>query len=88
MIIASALAFGFVHIIFRNWLAVGLCAIGGPLFSLTYQTSGSLLLACLDHAIFGNFLFTIGLGNFFYHGSGTGFPPIHSSPQTGSHPVK
>jgi len=71
MMIASALAFGFVHIIFRNWLAVGLCVIGGFLFSLTYQTSGSLLLACLDHAIFGNFIFTIGLGQFFYHGSRT-----------------
>jgi CAAX protease family protein len=71
MVIASAVAFGFVHIIFRNWLAVGLCLIGGFLFSLTYQTSGSLLLACLDHAIFGNFLFTIGLGEFFYHASRT-----------------
>jgi membrane protease YdiL (CAAX protease family) len=68
MLLASALAFGFVHIIFRNWLAVGLCVIGGFLFSLTYQTSGSLLLACLDHAIFGNFIFTIGLGQYFYHG--------------------
>ena len=68
MLFASALAFGFVHIIFRNWLAVGLCVIGGFLFSLTYKASGSLLLACLDHAIFGNFLFTIGLGQFFYHG--------------------
>ena len=67
MLLASALAFGFVHIIFRNWLAVGLCVIGGLLFSLTYHSSGSLLLACLDHAIFGNFLFTIGLGEFFYH---------------------
>jgi membrane protease YdiL (CAAX protease family) len=71
MLLASGLAFGFVHIIFRNWLAVGLCVIGGLLFSLTYQTSGSFLLACLDHAIFGNFLFTIGLGQFFYHGSRT-----------------
>ena len=68
MLLASALAFGFVHIIFRNWLAVGLCLIGGFLFSLTYKTSGSLLLACLDHAIFGNFIFTIGLGQYFYHG--------------------
>jgi uncharacterized protein len=68
MIAASALAFAFVHIIFRNWLAVGLCLIGGFFFSFTYHSSGSLLLACLDHAIFGNFLFTIGLGQFFYHG--------------------
>lgn len=69
MLLASAMAFGFVHIIFRNSLAVALCMIGGFLFSLTYQASGSLLLACLDHAIFGNFLFTIGLGQFFYHGA-------------------
>ena len=68
MLLASALAFAYVHIIFRNWLAVVLCLLGGLLFSFTYQTSGSLLLACLDHAIFGNFLFTIGLGQFFYHG--------------------
>jgi len=67
MLLASALAFGFAHIVLRNWLAVGLCVIGGLLFSLTYFFSGSLLLACLDHAIFGNFLFTIGLGEFFYH---------------------
>jgi uncharacterized protein len=69
MLLASALAFGFVHIIFGNWLAVGLCAIGGLLFAFTYQSSGSILLTCIDHALFGNFIFTIGLGQFFYHGS-------------------
>jgi membrane protease YdiL (CAAX protease family) len=69
ILVASALAFGFVHIIFGNWLAVELCVLGGLLFSLTYQSSGSLLLTCLDHAIFGNFIFTIGLGRFFYHGT-------------------
>jgi uncharacterized protein len=73
MFLASALAFGFVHIIFGNWLSVGLCVIGGLLFSLPYQSSGSLLLACLDHAIFGDFIFTIGLGRFFYHGSALRF---------------
>ena len=69
MILASALAFGFVHIIFRNWLAVGLSVLAGFLFAVTYHSSQSLLLACLEHALFGNFLFTIGLGKFFYHGS-------------------
>jgi uncharacterized protein len=67
MLLASACAFGFVHIIFGNWLAVGLCIIGGFLFALTYQQSSSLILTCIDHALFGNFLFTIGLGQFFYH---------------------
>jgi len=69
LLLASALAFGFVHVIFGNWLAVGLCVIGGFLFSLSYHQSGSLLYACLDHALFGNFIFTIGLGRFFYHGT-------------------
>jgi membrane protease YdiL (CAAX protease family) len=67
MLLASAIAFGFAHIIFRNNLAVCLCILGGFLFSLTYHQSGSLLLTCLDHTLFGNFLFTIGLGQFFYH---------------------
>ena len=69
LLLASALAFGFVHIIFGNWLSVVLCVVGGFLFSYTYQQSSSLLLTCLDHAIFGNFIFTIGLGQFFYHGT-------------------
>jgi uncharacterized protein len=69
MFLASALAFGFVHIVFGNWLAVGLCIMGGLLFSWTYHQTGSLLLTCLDHAIFGNFIFTFGLGQFFYQGS-------------------
>lgn len=69
LLLASALAFGFVHIIFGNWLSVLLCILGGFLFSYTYQQSGSLLLTCLDHSIFGNFIFTIGLGQFFYHGA-------------------
>ena len=49
--------------------AVALCVAGGLLFAFTYQHSGSLLLTCIDHALFGNFIFTIGLGRFFYHGS-------------------
>jgi len=69
LLVASALAFGFVHIIFGNWLSVALCVAGGLLFAFTYQHSGSLLLTCIDHALFGNFIFTIGLGRFFYHGS-------------------
>jgi len=69
MLAASALAFGFAHIILGNWLAVALSCVGGLLFAFTYHTSNSLLLACVDHAIFGNFLFTIGLGRLFYHGA-------------------
>jgi CAAX protease family protein len=70
LIAASGVAFGFVHIIFGNWLAVLLSAIGGLLFASTYARTASLSLVCLEHALFGDFLFTIGLGRFFYHGRG------------------
>ena len=69
MVAASALAFGFMHIALGNWLSVVLSAIGGFLFATTYYQSGSLVLASIEHAIFGNFIFTIGLGQFFYHGT-------------------
>lgn len=69
MALASALAFGFVHIIFGNWISVGLSAVGGVLFAITYLQTGSLLAACVEHAIFGDFIFTIGLGEYFFHGS-------------------
>jgi len=67
MVTASAALFGFVHIIFGNWISIALTAVGGVLFGLTYRRSGSLLLACLEHALFGDFIFTIGIGRFFYH---------------------
>jgi uncharacterized protein len=47
---------------------IAVSSLGGLLFSLTYQRSGSLLLTSIDHALFGNFIFTIGLGQFFHHG--------------------
>ena len=67
MVAANALLFGFVHIIFGSWISVVLTAVGGVLFAQTYKKSGSLLLACLEHALFGDFIFTIGLGRYFYH---------------------
>jgi membrane protease YdiL (CAAX protease family) len=67
MIAASAAVFGFVHIIFGNWVAIALTAIGGVLFGWTYRKTGSLVLTCLEHALFGDFIFTIGIGQFFYH---------------------
>jgi membrane protease YdiL (CAAX protease family) len=69
MIVASAAAFGFVHIVFGNWISVALCTIGGVLFAMTYEQTGSLVLTCIEHAVFGNFIFTIGLGKFFVPGA-------------------
>ncbi len=69
MILASAAAFAFLHIIFRNWLAVGLTFAGGLLFAWRYAKTKSLATSSFEHALYGCWLFTVGLGQYFYHGT-------------------
>lgn len=69
MALASALAFGFAHVLLNNWVAVILSTIGGFFFAQTYQKSRSLGLAIAEHALYGCFIFSIGLGWLFYSGA-------------------
>lgn len=69
-LLASTFAFGLVHIVFRNPWAILLALTGGWLFARTYARSRSFWLAALEHALYGNLLFTIGIGRFFYHAGG------------------
>jgi membrane protease YdiL (CAAX protease family) len=69
MIFANALAFGYMHIIFQNYIAVILTVGGGYLFARTYDRSRSILASAVEHALYGCFVFTIGLGLYFYHGA-------------------
>ena len=61
----STAAFGAAHLFLGNWIAVILSAIGGCLFARTYERTGSTLQASLEHALWGSYLFTIGLGGYF-----------------------
>jgi uncharacterized protein len=76
----SAVAFSFAHIIFRNPIAVGFTLIGGVLFAWRYAVTGSLLTSSFEHALYGCWMFTIGLGEYFYKGAlrriGHGSTPI------------
>jgi hypothetical protein len=69
MIVASAAAFAFLHIVFRNNLAVALTFGGGILFATRYAETGSMATCCFEHTLYGCWLFTVGLGQFFYHGT-------------------
>jgi uncharacterized protein len=69
MILASASVFSFLHIIFRNWLAVDLTFAGGLLFAARYAKTDSLATSSFEHALYGCWLFTVGLGQYFYHGT-------------------
>jgi membrane protease YdiL (CAAX protease family) len=68
MIIASTLAFGFLHIIFHNYLAVLLTLVGGFFFAHSYSVTRSLYIACLEHSLYGLLIFALGLGGFFIRG--------------------
>jgi membrane protease YdiL (CAAX protease family) len=69
LIVASAVAFALVHLIFRNPIAPPLSFVGGLLFASTYLRTGSALVAAIQHAAFGCWVFTTGLGWYFYHGA-------------------
>jgi membrane protease YdiL (CAAX protease family) len=68
MVTASAVAFSFAHVLFRPpWVAMSTCLVGGVIFAGHYYASRSLAVVCLEHAVFGQLIFTVGLGRFFYH---------------------
>lgn len=65
----NALAFGWAHVFFPSpVIAVVMTIVGGWLFASTYRKTGSLRLASLEHALYGNLIFTVGLGEFFFSG--------------------
>lgn len=61
----NALLFSFVHIVFRNWVALVFTFIGGFVFSWTYRHSDSLWVSVLEHTAYGLWLFIVGFGPFF-----------------------
>jgi hypothetical protein len=69
MVLVSAAAFSYMHIVFKNPLALLLTFVGGILFAKTYKDSNSLLISLVEHALYGNYLFTIGLGKYLYLGT-------------------
>lgn len=76
VIVLSAIAFAFLHIIFRNPIAPALTLLGGLLFAWRYAETGSLAASSFEHALYGCWLFTLGLGQYFYHGTIAGVSPF------------
>lgn len=61
--------FGLHHWVFHNPVAVVLSLAGGLKFAQTYIRTKSLGLVCLEHALYGGMVFTVGLGQYFASGS-------------------
>ena len=68
MVVVSAAAFGWAHIVMNNWFAVVTTLVGGLFFAQTYRRSDSMLLASVEHALYGCWMFTVGYGLLFLYG--------------------
>lgn len=62
-IILNATLFSLAHLFFGNTLVMLLTFCGGILFALTYRKTESTLLVSIEHAIYGCWLFTVGMGS-------------------------
>ena len=69
MIIASAVVFAYAHCLYLNPVAPALSLLGGFIFATTYYKTQSLALVTIEHGLYGNILFILGLGHYFYGGA-------------------
>jgi uncharacterized protein len=65
-VLASGLLFGWAHVVVNNLVAIALASVAGIVFASTYEGSRSTLLASIEHALYGDFVFSVGLGSLFY----------------------
>ena len=69
MIIASAIVFAYAHVLFIKLGAPALSFFAGIIFAMTYAKTKSLALVTIEHGLYGNVLFIVGLGWYFYGGA-------------------
>ena len=68
-IAVSGVAFMWAHLLFMNWFALLVTLLGGLVFAWRYWHTRSVLLVSVEHALYGNLFFTLGLGSqFLYSG--------------------
>lgn len=68
-VVVAAATFAFGHIVMHRWEPVLITFMGGLVFMTTLLRGRSGLLADLEHALYGNLAFTLGLGVWLYTGA-------------------
>ncbi|MDG1730928.1 MAG: CPBP family intramembrane metalloprotease [Algibacter sp.] len=61
-IFVNAILFSLAHVFFDSLLVLIVTFLGGLLFAFTYKKTQSTLLVSIEHAIYGCWLFTVGMG--------------------------
>ena len=62
-IFMNAIFFSLGHLFFKNTLVIVLTFLGGLLFAFTFNKTKSTLLVSIEHAIYGCWLFSVGMGS-------------------------
>ena len=66
LILASSLAFSFVHIIYYSLISLIFTFLAGLYLSWLYEKTQSMLFTTIVHGLLGDLIFTIGLGQHFW----------------------
>ncbi len=66
-LLSNALLFAYVHALFGNLLAVVFTFLGALMFMSTYLRNRSVAMSVIEHSLYGDLVFTLGIGIFFYH---------------------
>jgi len=53
----------------NNWIAPTFSTVGGMIFAYGFDRHRSLKWATIEHAVYGCFVFTIGIGWLFFTGN-------------------
>lgn len=70
LIFVNAFLFSFAHIIYLNPIVIIFTFIGGLIIAESYSKHNSLIKASIEHGLYGDIVFTSGLGTYFYHSQG------------------
>ena len=62
--------FGLAHIMFGSWISVVLSGLLGFVIAWRYSHARSFWGAWFEHALYGDLVFTVGLGRYFFTGNG------------------
>ena len=65
-VVASAVTFSFMHIVYYDPVSMILTFMGGLYFARNYQLTRSVLFTSVLHGIFGIMMFGVGLGQHFW----------------------
>ena len=70
LIFVNAFLFSFAHIIYLNPIVILFTFIGGLIMAQSYSKHNSLIKVSIEHGLYGDIVFTSGLGAYFYHAQG------------------